>query len=199
LRVNEKIIAREIRLVGEKGEQLGVMPTMQALEQARREGLDLVEVAGTSVPPVCRILDYGKFKYEKDRHDREARRSQKVAELREIRIRPKIGTHDFDAKARLAKKMLAEGDKVKVTVFFRGREVTHPQLGWQLLQKMLATLKEEAAIERQPLMEGNRMAMTLTAAKPKEPEKETKEAPKKEPPKDEGKDIGKGEIVNAKA
>ncbi len=170
------------------------MPTSQALDMARRAGLDLVEVASTSVPPVCRILDYGKFKYEKEKRDREARKSQKVAELREIRIRPKIGTHDFDAKARIVKKMLAEGDKVKVTVFFRGREVTHPQLGWQLLQKMLATLKDEAAIERQPLMEGNRMAMTLTAAKPKEPEKETKQAPK-----DEGQDVGKGEIVNAKA
>lgn len=173
---------------------MGVMPTIQAIDMARREGLDLVEVASTSVPPVCRILDYGKFKYEKDRREREARKSQKVAELREIRIRPKIGIHDFDAKARLAKKMLAEGDKVKVTVFFRGREVTHPQLGWQLLQKMLATLKEEAAIERQPLMEGNRMAMTLTAAKPKEPEKEVKETAKVAE-----NDIGKGEIVNAKA
>ena len=173
---------------------MGVMPTIQALDMARKAGLDLVEVASTSVPPVCRILDYGKFKYEKGKREREARKSQKVVELREIRIRPKIGTHDFDARARQVKKMLADGDKVKVTVFFRGREASHPQLCWQLLQRMLATLKEEAAIERQPLMEGNRMGMTLTAAKPKEPEKETKEIPK-----DAEKDIGKGEIINAKA
>jgi len=164
LRVNERIRAREVRLIGEKGEQLGVVPLSQALEIARKRNLDLVEVAATAEPPVCRLLDYGKYKYEQAKKEREARRSQKVSLLREIRLRPKIDSHDFEAKARTAKKLLAGGDKVKVTVRFRGREITHPEIGWRLLQRMSESLKEMAVVERQPLLEGRSMFLILSAA-----------------------------------
>jgi len=144
------------------------MPLSQALETARKRSLDLVEVAATAVPPVCRLLDYGKYKFEQTKKDREARRSQKTSLLREVRIRPKIGIHDFEAKVKIAKKLLVGGDKVKVTVMFRGREITHPDIGWKLLQKMSESLKEVASVERQPLLEGKRMHIILsTAQKPK--------------------------------
>jgi translation initiation factor IF-3 len=148
--------------VGEKGEQLGVMPIDQAREIARKQNIDLVEVAATSVPPVCRLLDYGKFKYEQAKKEREARRSQKVPLLREIRLRPRIDNHDFEAKARLVRKLLDGGDKVKVSVAFRGREITHPEIGWRLLQRMTESLKEAASLERQPSMDGMRMVMILS-------------------------------------
>jgi len=162
LRVNERIIAREVRLVGEKGEQLGIMPLVQAREMARKQSLDLVEVAATAEPSVCRLLDYGKFKYEQAKKEREARKSQKVVLLREVRLRPRIDNHDFEAKTRLAKKLLNGGDKVKVTVMFRGREITHPDIGLRLLQRMTESLKEEASLERQPSMDGHRMIMILS-------------------------------------
>lgn len=162
LRVNEMIRVGEVRLVGEKGEQLGIMPTAQAREIARKRSLDLVEVAATSVPPVCRLLDYGKFKYEQAKKEREARKSQKVALLREVRLRPRIDNHDFEAKTRLVRKLLDGGDKVKVSVMFRGREITHPEIGWRLLQRMTESLKEAASLERQPSMDGARMVMILS-------------------------------------
>jgi translation initiation factor IF-3 len=179
LRVNQFIKAPQVRLVGEKGEQLGIMPLAQAQETARKQGLDLVEVAPNATPPVCRILDYGKFKYEQEKKEQEARRHQRKASLlREIRLRPKIGDHDFDAKSRTARKLLSEGAKVKVSVMFRGREITHPELGWQLLQRMIETLKDIAVLDRQAVVEGRRMDIMLAPipagkAKPKEePEKE---------------------------
>jgi translation initiation factor IF-3 len=156
-----EIRAKEVRLVGEKGEQLGVMPLFQAREVARAQNLDLVEVAATAVPPVCRLLDFGKYKYEQAKKEREARKSQKIVLLREVRIRPKIGDHDFEAKARVAKKLLDGGDKLKVTVMFRGRESTHPDLARKLLQRMAETLKETAFVERNPAFEGNRMHIIL--------------------------------------
>jgi len=164
LRVNERIIGKEVRLVGEEGEQLGIMPLSQALETARRHNFDLVEVAATATPPVCRLLDYGKYKYEQTKKEREARKSQKVALLREVRLRPKIGDHDFEAKSRLARKLLDGGDKVKVTILFRGREVTHPEIGLKLLQRMAESLKELASLERQPSMDGKRMSIILSSA-----------------------------------
>ena len=140
---------------------MGVMPLIQALELAKKNSLDLVEVAATAAPPVCRLLDYGKYKYEQTKKEREARRTQKISLLREIRLRPKIGTHDFEAKAKVAKKLLANGDKVKVTVMFRGREIVHPDIGWKLLQRMSEFLKEVASVERQPRLEGKRMHIIL--------------------------------------
>lgn len=169
-------------MVGEKGEQLGVMPLVQALELARKQNLDLIEVAPLAVPPVCRILDYGKYKYEQSKREREARKSQKVSLLREIRLRPKIDEHDFEAKSRSVQKLLKEGDKVKVTVMFRGREITHPNLGLGLLRRMAEATQSLAVLERQPIMEGKRIHMILTpipAQKAKAIEAKTEE--KKEP------------------
>ncbi len=164
LRVNERIRTKEVRLVGEKGEQLGIMPLYQALETARKHNFDLVEVAATATPPVCRLLDYGKYKYEQAKKEREARKGQKVQLLREIRLRPKIGDHDFEAKSRSAKKLLDKGDKVKVTILFRGREITHPELGLKLLQRMVESLNETASLEKQPSMDGRRMNLILSPA-----------------------------------
>lgn len=137
------------------------MPLSQAQETARKHNLDLVEVAPTAVPPVCRLLDYGKYKYEQAKKEQEIRKSQKVSLLREIRLRPKIGDHDFEAKARSARKLLADGAKVKVTIMFRGREITHPEIGWKLLQRMSESLIEVASLERQPVMDGKRMNIIL--------------------------------------
>jgi translation initiation factor IF-3 len=152
-------------LIGENGEQLGILPTFKALELAQAGNLDLVEVAPNVVPPVCRLLDYGRFKYEQTKKEREARKNQKIVELKEIRLRPKIGEHDLDAKAKRAVKFLEDGDKVKVTVLFRGRELAHPQLGRELLLGMAERLKEVAAVERSPSVEGKSMFMILTRAK----------------------------------
>jgi len=147
--------------VGDKGEQLGVMALYQALDLAKKRGFDLVEVAPTAVPPVCRLMDYGKYKYEQAKKEREMRKSQKTSIVREIRLRPKIGDHDFEAKKTSVKKLLKDGDKVKITIMFRGREITHANLGWRLLEKMMEVLKGTVVIEKQPQMEGSRMFMIL--------------------------------------
>jgi len=156
------IRAKEVRLVGEKGEQLGVMPLYQARELAQKHNFDLVEVARTATPPVCRLMDYGRYKYLQTKKEREARRGQKLSMLREVRLRPKIGEHDFNAKARKAKSLLEDGDKVKVTIMFRGRENTHPELGLKLLDKMWEVLKEISSVEKQPTREGARLHIILT-------------------------------------
>lgn len=137
------------------------MPLYRALQIAREHNLDLVEVAAKAEPPVCRLLDYGKYKYEQAKKERELKRRQKVSLLREVRLRPKIGTHDFDAKVRSVRKLLDSGDKVKVTVIFRGREITHLEFGWKLLQKITELLKDVASVERQPVMEGKRVSIVL--------------------------------------
>ena len=148
------------------------MTLFQARELAKTQSLDLVEVSATSVPPVVRMMDFGKFKYEQAKKEREARKNQKIVLLREVRIRPKIGDHDFDAKARVGRKLLDAGDKLKVTVMFRGRESSHPELARKLLQRMADTLKDIAYIERNPAFEGNRMHIIMapgTAPKPAAP------------------------------
>ena len=148
--------------MGEKGEQLGVMPLYQAREVAQKSSLDLVEVARMATPPVCRLMDYGRYKYLQTKKEREARKSQKQSLLREVRLRPKIGEHDFNAKARKAKMLLEGGDKVKVTIMFRGRENTHPELGLKLLDRMWEGLKELSSVEKQPTREGARLHIILT-------------------------------------
>ena len=135
------------------------MPLRQALEIARERDVDLVEIAPTAVPPVCRLLDYGKFKYEQAKREREARKGQKNALLRQVKLRPKIGEHDIDIKVRLIKKLLDEGDKVKVLVMFRAREITHPHLGKELLDKISGTLKEAANVEKPLALEGRNMSI----------------------------------------
>jgi translation initiation factor IF-3 len=137
-------------VIGEDGERLGVKPVAEALELARERNLDLVEVASTAVPPVCRLLDYGKYKYEQAKKERESRKGRKAATVREVRLRPRIGDQDLDWKIRLIERLVAGGDKVKVTVIFRGREVTRPELGKKILQEVLKGLKDKAVVD-QPL------------------------------------------------
>ncbi len=162
LRVNERIKGTEFRLVGEKGEQLGIMLLYQAREVAKKQSLDLVEVAPAAKPPVCRLMDYGKYKYEQTRKEREARKTQKLSLLREVRMRPKIGEHDFVAKEKSVKRFLEGGDKVKVTIMFRGRENTHPELGLRLLDRVTESFKELALVEKQPTREGARLHIILS-------------------------------------
>lgn len=140
------------------------MPLYQAREIAKKQNLDLVEIAPTAEPPVCRLLDYGKFKYEQAKKERELRKSQKVSVVREVRLRPSIDDHDLESKARSIHKLLNGGDKVKVTVMFRGREIIHSNLGWKLLQRLVESTKDVASMERQPFMEGNRMSIILSPA-----------------------------------
>ncbi|HZP57203.1 MAG TPA: translation initiation factor IF-3, partial [Dehalococcoidia bacterium] len=174
LRINERIRVREVLVIDDEGKKLGVIPIQQALDMAREQGLDLVEVAPQANPPVCRVLDYGKFKYEQAKKEREAHKHQKQAVLREVRFKPKIGVHDIDFKTRLVEKLLRAGDKVKVSVMFRGREITHPEIGRELLQRVAGNLQHVATVERQPAMEGRFMNMYLTpipqkvAPKPRE-------------------------------
>lgn len=160
-------------MVGEKGEQLGVMTVAQAKEVARRSNLDLVEVAPTSAPPVCRLMDYGKYRYEQTKKEREAKKGQKLSLLKEVRLRPKIGTHDYDAKVRSIRKQLEGGDKVKVTIMFRGREITHSELGIKILKRAAEELSDIANVEGQPTLLGSRIHLMLvpkpaTKAKAKE-------------------------------
>ena len=166
-------------IIDDEGHKLGVTPINQALEMARERGLDLVEVAPNANPPVCRVLDYGKFKYEQAKKEREAHKHQKQATLREVRFKPKIGTHDIDFKTKVVKKLLEGGDKVKVSVMFRGREITHPEIGRELLLRISGNLKDFAVVERQPSMEGRFMNMYLAPVPQKTPPKpRTPRAPK---------------------
>jgi len=160
-----------VLIIDDEGHKLGVTPINQALEMARERGLDLVEVAPNANPPVCRVLDYGKFKYEQAKKEREAHKHQKQATLREVRFKPKIGAHDIDFKTKVVKKLLDGGDKVKVSVMFRGREITHPEIGRELLLRISGNLKDTAVVERQPSMEGRFMNMYLAPVPQKAPPK----------------------------
>ncbi len=154
-----------MRLIGETGEQLGTMPLFKARELAKERGYDIVEVSPQGNPPVCRLLDYGKFKYEQTKKERDGRKRQKSVYLREVRMRPKIGEHDIQFKTRIAKKLIEEGSKVKITILFRGREITHPELGKALLDRVASELQEQAIVERTPVLDGKRMIMVLAPAK----------------------------------
>jgi translation initiation factor IF-3 len=180
-RVNERIYAKEVRLISETGEQLGVMPSAKALALARERGYDLVEVAPQIDPPVCRLLDYGRFKYEQTKKEHEARKRQKSVFLREVRFRPKIGKHDIEFKMRTIRKLLAEGDKVKVSVLFRGREITHPHLGKEILDNVARELVEVATVEKFPEMDARRMIMILNPIKQTKVEKEPSDAETENP------------------
>jgi len=149
-------------LIGEAGEQLGVMPIAKALGVAREHNLDLVEVAASSDPPVCRLLDYGRYRYEQTKKQRKARQAQRGGLLKEIRVRPRVQAHDLDTKIRIARRLLEEGDKVRIFVVFRGREITHPELGLKALQKVADSLKDIAAMDGSPSMEGRIMNLVLT-------------------------------------
>lgn len=159
------IRVREVRVIDEEGQQLGVMPTYEALRLAQERGLDLVEVAPNAIPPVCRLLDFGKFQYERQKKEREARRAQKVIEVKEIRLRPRTGEHDLDVKVRQSLAFLAEGAKVRVMVRFRGREITHPEIAREQLAEFAQKVGDAAIIEQQPAMEGPNLFMVLSPGK----------------------------------
>ena len=167
LRINDQIRIRQVRVIDDAGEQLGVMPTEQALELARSKGMDLIEVSPTAAPPVCRISDYGKLKYEQSKKDKDARKKQRNYELREVKLRPKIENHDYEVKARMARRLLEDGGKVKVTIMFRGREITYASFGRKLLDRMANDMSDVAIIEREPRLEGKNMFMIL-APKPQQ-------------------------------
>ncbi len=161
LRINDQIRIRQVRVIDDEGEQLGVMPTENALALARQKGLDLIEVSPTAVPPVCRISDYGRLKYEQSKKDKDARKKQKNWELKEVKLRPKIETHDYETKARMAERLLLDGGKVKVTIMFRGREITYTSFGKRLLDRMAVDMTPIAIVERDAKLEGKNMFMIL--------------------------------------
>jgi translation initiation factor IF-3 len=160
-RTNRRIRAREVRVVGPAGEQLGVLTIEQALERAQSEGMDLVEVNPMAKPPVCKIMDYGKFKYEEKKKASEAKKKQVVVHLKEVKLRPKTEEHDYEFKVRNIKRFLEEGNKAKVTIVFRGREITHKELGSAILDDVNKDLKDVAVVEQVPRMEGRQMFMIL--------------------------------------
>jgi len=160
-RVNGRIRAPEIRLIGAEGENLGVVPPQRAMALAEEAGLDLVEISPNAEPPVCKIMDFGKYKYETQKREAEARKNQKIIEIKEIKFRPGTDTHDYDVKMRSVMKFLDEGDKVKITLRFRGREMAHQQLGLELLHRVADDVKEVAKIENMPRLEGRQMVMMI--------------------------------------
>lgn len=153
---------REVRVIDEEGQQLGIFTIQDALRLAYERNLDLVEVAPNAVPPVCRLLDFGKFQYERQKKEREARRAQKIIEIKEIRLRPRTGEHDMDTKVRQTLSFLEEGSKVKVAVRFRGREITHPEIAREQLEEFAAKVGSAAVVEQQPAMEGRNLFMLLS-------------------------------------
>jgi translation initiation factor IF-3 len=162
LRINEQIRAREVRLIRDEGEQQGIMPVVQAIAIAREQGLDLVEVAPQAVPPVVKIMDYGKYKFENEKKVRDSRKKQKQLKLKEIRMQPKIDDHDLDFKSKHVREFLGEGNKVKVTVRFRGRELAHTELGLDVLKDVLKRIEGEYVMDKPPAMEGRFMSMVLS-------------------------------------
>ncbi|HYB44077.1 MAG TPA: translation initiation factor IF-3 [Candidatus Methylomirabilis sp.] len=162
IRINEGIRVREVRVVSADGEQLGILPIAQALDLARQRDMDLVEVAGEAVPPVCRIMDFGKYKYLQARRQKDARKKQTVIQVKEVKLGPKTDTHDFDFKAKHVRRFIEEGNKAKVTVRFKGREMAHTDLGWRMLNRMAEITSDVAVIENHPRMEGRMLSMILS-------------------------------------
>jgi translation initiation factor IF-3 len=196
---------RQVRVIDDNGQQLGVMPTERAMALAQERGLDLVEVAPTAVPPVTRILDYGQYKYELAKRERETKKRQKSHEMKEIRVAVKIDTHDLMTKVRRAGEFLDDGDRVKVTVRFRGREISHANLGRDLLIRTAELLAEHGTIERQPLLEGKSMYIVMAplekraekAEKPERDERERRTADATAEPAVAGSDQTIGDVVAA--
>ncbi len=168
-RINERIVADEVRLVGNEGEQIGVVALNKALEMASEQALDLVEMSPNAKPIVCKIMDYGKYKYQEEKKIKDARKNQKQVHLKEVKFRPKIDKHDFDFKVRHALEFLKRGDKVKITIRFRGRELAHKDIGFEVINKVRAFLDEEIGIdeEAKARFEGRNIVMVVVASKKK--------------------------------
>jgi translation initiation factor IF-3 len=189
-RINERIRVPQVRVIGEEGEQLGVMDIRDAIRAAREKGLDLVEVAATADPPVCRIIDFGKFQYEAKKKANEAKKKQVTITVKEVKFRPGTDDHDYGYRMKHAREWLEEGDKVKATIWFRGREMTHRELGARILERLERDLVDVGEVEARPRMEGNQMFIILGpkkhkgAAKPEQPAvAANKPEPKVESPK----------------
>jgi translation initiation factor IF-3 len=174
IRINDRIRAREVRVIDEAGEQLGILSPFEALKIARERGLDLVEVSPTAVPPVCRIQDYGKFLYEKDKSDRAARKKQKVIIVKEVKFSVTVDEHDYQTKKNQAVRFLGEGDKVKASLRFKGRQMAHRELGYNIINRLIQDIGDAGTVEFMPRMEGTTLHAILAPGK--------KEAPKKPAP-----------------
>ncbi len=169
--INEDIRDKEVRLVSADGEQLGIMSAREALEKAEEANLDLVKISPNAVPPVCKLMDYGKFKFEQTKREKEAKKNQRVVEIKEVRMSPSIDSNDFNVKLRNAQKFLAEGDRVKVTVRFRGREMAHTEIGKDLLLKFAEQCAEVAGMDKEPKLEGRHMSIFLASKVAKDQKK----------------------------
>ena len=165
LQINEQIRDKEVRVIDSDGSQLGIMPARKALELAEQKNLDLVKIAPQASPPVCKIIDYGKYRFEQSKREKEQRKNQRVVEIKEVRLSLNIDTHDFDTKKNHAMRFISEGNKVKASIRFRGREMGHPELGLEIMQRFAAAMEDVANVERQPKLEGRTMLMFL-APKP---------------------------------
>ena len=159
--INEEIRDREIRLIGPEGEQLGIMSAAQAQRIADEQGLDLVKISPQAKPPVCKLMDYGKYRFEQSKKEREMRKNQKVVNIKEVRLSATIEEHDIDVKTRAAQKFLKDGDKVKVSIRFRGRQITHSEIGTEIMHDFAERIKDFGVMERKPIIEGRNMIMVL--------------------------------------
>jgi translation initiation factor IF-3 len=164
-RVNRRIRVREVRVIADDGTQLGILPTEEAFRRAQDQGLDLVEVQPMARPPVCKIMDFGKFKYQQKRKASEAKKNQKTMEVKEVKFRPKTDKHDFEVKVNRLKRFIGDGNKSKVTIMFRGREIVHPEIGRAILDKVADQVSDIAQVESQPRMEGRQMFMIVAPLK----------------------------------
>ena len=184
--INEEILDKEVRLIGDQGEQLGIMSAQEALKIAVEKELDLVKIAPGSNPPVCKVMDYGKFRFEQAKKEKEAKKNQRVIEIKEIRMSPGIGENDFNTKLKNGQKFLNDGDRVKVSVRFRGREMAHTEIGEQLLKDFAAKCSDIATLDKNPKLEGRNMSMFLSP-KPQAPAKKPAKpkAPKNQEPQGE--------------
>ncbi len=163
--INEEILDKEVRLISEDGEQMGILPIAEALEQAMQRDLDLVKISPNANPPVCKFMDYGKYRFEQTKREKEAKKNQRIVEVKEVRMSPSIDSNDFNVKLRNAQRFLSEGNRVKVTVRFRGREMAHTDIGKRLLMKFAESCTETASMDKEPKLEGRHMHMFLSPKK----------------------------------
>jgi translation initiation factor IF-3 len=181
--MNERIRAREVRVIGDEGQQIGIMPPFEALRMAREKNLDLVEISPTAQPPVCRIMDYGKFLYQQEKREREAKKHQKTITVKEVKFRINVDDHDYDTKKNHVLRFLEDGDKVKATIFFRGREMTRQGLGREILERLIKDVEHKGMVEFRPRQEGNTLHLILAPKKETTgKEKAAKPTPKAPPP-----------------
>jgi translation initiation factor IF-3 len=179
--MNERIRAREVRVIGDEGEQIGIMTPLDALKMAREKNLDLVEISPTAQPPVCRIMDYGKFLYQQEKRDREAKKHQKTITVKEVKFRINVDDHDYDTKKNHVLRFLDDGDKVKATIFFRGREMTRQSLGRQILERLIKDVEHKGLVEFRPRQEGNTLHLILAPKKDAAPKEKPAPAAKAAP------------------